>query len=138
MRADLAIQAVHVADMRVDVHIRDQVLPIDYPARPGAAPTPLEALLASLAACAGNSLYAVLKGRMKANVETLRVDARAERRKEHPTSLSAIELTYRLRETRWIPAMVERALDIAENQLCPVLAMLRPGAQITSSFQIDP
>ena len=34
--------------------------------------------------------------------------------------------------------MVERALDIAENQLCPVLAMLRPGAQITSSFQIDP
>jgi uncharacterized OsmC-like protein len=136
MRADLAVQAVHVADMRVDVQIRDQTLAMDYPIKPGGGATPLEGLLGSLAACAGNSLYAVLAGRMRAEVEALSVEARAERRKEHPTALTAIELVYRLRGKSLDAAVVERAVAAAEA-LCPVLAMLRPGTQIATSFRLD-
>jgi hypothetical protein len=32
---------------------------------------------------------------------------------------------------------IDRAIRIAEDQLCPVLAMLRPGTQIISSWQMD-
>jgi uncharacterized OsmC-like protein len=33
--------------------------------------------------------------------------------------------------------MIERAIRIAEDQLCPVLAMLRPGTEIHSTWQMD-
>ena len=136
MRADLSVQAVHVADMRVDVRIRDQTLAMDYPIKPGGGATPLEGLLGSLAACAGNSLYAVLAGRMRAEVKSLSVEARAERRKEHPTILTAIELVYHLRGRSLDSTTVARAVAAAEA-LCPVLAMLRPGTPIATSFRLD-
>src|ERR1700758_2644520 len=64
MRADLSVRAVHRGSMRVDVHVRDHVLAMDYPAEPGKAPTPLEVLMASLAACAANTLNLVLCRKM--------------------------------------------------------------------------
>ena len=136
MRADLQVKAVHRGDMRVDAHVRGQVLAMDYPAEGGASPTPLEVLVASLAACAANTLNLVLCRRMGARLESLEVEARAERREEHPTVLTAIELVYHLRGGAPDAAMIDRAVRIAEDQLCPVLAMLRPGTQITSSWQI--
>ena len=102
MRSDLAVQAVHIADMRVDAQIRDQTLALDYPIKPGGGSTPLELLIGSLAACAANSLYVVLTGKMRAAVEALSVEVRAERRKEHPTILTAIELVYHPGGNRWI------------------------------------
>ena len=45
MRTDLTVRAVHLGDMRIDVHIRGTVLPMDYPAEADKAPTPLEVLL---------------------------------------------------------------------------------------------
>ena len=136
MRTDLSVRAVHIGDMRVDVHIREHVLPMDYPASKGAC-TPLELLLASLAACAGNTLNLVLCRKMGARVASLQVEARAQRREEHPTVLTAIELVYHLRGEGLGQEMVERALRIAEDQLCPVLAMLRPGTEICSSWRMD-
>jgi uncharacterized OsmC-like protein len=137
MRTDLSARAVHLGDMRVDVHVREHVLKMDYPAAEGRDPTSLEALLASLAGCAANTLYLVLCRKLGAKVSSLEVEARAERRAEHPTILTAIELVYHLRGEALDAAMVERAVRFAEDQLCPVTAMLRPGTQITSSWQLD-
>ena len=123
--------------MRVDVQVREQLLQMDYPAAQGASPTPLEVLLASLAACAANTLHLVLCRKMGASIESLQVGARAERRAEHPTVLTAIELVYHLRAQSLASETVDRAIRIAEDQLCPVLAMLRPGTQIISSCAMD-
>jgi len=92
--------------------------------------------MASLAACAGDTLYSVFSRKIGAKVESLTVEAPAHRREEHPTILTAIELAYRLRAEALDSTVVERADHVAEDQLCPVLAMLRPGTQITSSCQI--
>jgi uncharacterized OsmC-like protein len=123
--------------MRVDVHVRDQFLQMDYPARAGASPTPLEVLLASLAACAANTLSLVLTRKMGVAVDSLQVEARAERRAEHPTVLTAIELIYHLRAPALTPETIDQAIRQAEDQLCPVLAMLRPGTAINSSWQME-
>jgi uncharacterized OsmC-like protein len=136
MRTDLSVRAVHIGDMRVEAHIREHVLPMDYPASKGAC-TPLELLLASLAACAGNTLNLVLCRKIGAKVTSVQVEARAQRREEHPTVLTAIELVYHLRGEGLGQDIVERALRIAEDQLCPVLAMLRPGTEIRSSWRMD-
>jgi uncharacterized OsmC-like protein len=122
--------------MRVDVHVRDQFLQMDYPPKVGGSATPLEVLLASLAACAANTLSLVLCRKMGAKVESLQVEARAERRSEHPTVLTAIELVYILRGEGLGAEMVERAVRVAEDQLCPVMAMLRPGTEIRSEWRV--
>jgi putative redox protein len=137
MRTDLAVRAVHLGDMRIDVHIREHILPMNYPAVHGNDPTPLEMLLASLAACAGNTLNMVLCRKMGAKVASLQVEAKGQRREEHPTVFTVIELVYHLRGEELAPEMIERALRIAEDQLCPVLAMLRPGTEIHSTWQMD-
>jgi putative redox protein len=137
VRTDLAVRAVHRGEMRVDVHVREQILKMDYPAAPGKDPTPLEVLLASLAACAANTLHLVLCRKMGVPIESLEVEARAERRAEHPTVLTAIELVYHLRGEGLAAEAVDRAVRAAEDQLCPVLAMLRPGTEIRSEWRVE-
>jgi putative redox protein len=136
MRTDLTVRAVHLGEMRVDVHLRDHVLPMDYPAEADRNPTPLEVLLASLAGCAANTLRLVLCRKMGATVASLEVEATAQRREEHPTVLTEIELLYRLQGEGLSAEVVERAIRVAEDVLCPVLAMLRPGTKITSSWRM--
>lgn len=123
--------------MRVDVAVREHVLAMDYPAVDGKQPTPLEVLLASLAACAANTLSLVLCRKMGATVHSIEVEARAQRRAEHPTVLTAIELAYHLRADDLAPETINLAVRQAEDHLCPVLAMLRPGTEITSSWRMD-
>lgn len=135
MRTDLCVRAVHGGEMRVDVRVREHVLAMDYPAVTGKACTPLEVLLASLCGCAANTLFMVLCGKMNVKLESLEVEARAERRSEHPTILTAIELVFHLCAEFIDPEIVDRALRIAEEQLCPVLNMLRPGVQISSRWE---
>jgi uncharacterized OsmC-like protein len=110
---------------------------MDYPAEAGRKPTPLETLLACLAACATTTLNLVLCRKMGARLHGLEVEARAERRTEHPTVLTEIELVYHLVGEALDPQLVERAIRITEDQLCPVLAMLRPGTRIRSSWIAD-
>jgi len=137
MRTDLSVRAVHLGEMRVDVDVQGHILPMDYPAAEGREATPLEVLLASLAACAANTLNLVLCRKMGAKVTSLEVEARAQRREEHPTILTHIELVYHLRGGGLTPETIDRALRSAEDQLCPVLAMLRPGTEISSTWQMD-
>jgi putative redox protein len=137
MRTDLSVRAFHRGGMRVDVHVRDHVLAMDYPADPGKAPTPLEMLMASLAACAANTLNLVLCRKMGAGVDSLEVSVAAERRADHPTILTRIELGYHLRGKGLDPRQVEQAVRLAEDQLCPVLAMLRPGTTIMSAWDVE-
>ena len=134
MRSDLYVRAVHQGEMRVDVHVREHLLAMDYPAEADRNPTPLEMLMASLAACAANTLNLVLSKKMGVRIDSLEVEARAERRAEHPTVLTDIELVYRLGGEPLDATLVERAVRIAEDQLCPVLAMLRPGTRIRSTW----
>ena len=137
VRTDLCVRAVQLGEMRVDVRVHDQILKMDYPAVSGKDPTPLEMLLASLSACAANTLRLVLCRKMCVPVESREVEARAERRTEHPTVLTAIELVYHLRGEGLAAEMVDRAVRVAEDQLCPVLAMLRPGTVISSSWRVE-
>jgi uncharacterized OsmC-like protein len=138
MRTDLRVRAVHLGGMRVDVHVREHVLPMDYPAEAGKNPTPLESLMASLAGCAAATLNMVLSKKLDIRIDSLEVDVRAERRAEHPTVLTEMEIVYYVGGAEVNPEAVDQAVRIAEDQLCPVLAMLRPGTVIRSSWVSEP
>ncbi len=108
---------------------------MDYPIQTGGAVTPLETLLASLAACSGNSL-ALLLDKAKQPLTGLEVNVHGHRRDEHPTIITDIAIEFVVHGADVEPSAVERAIKIAEEQICPVWSMLKGGSTITSSYTI--
>jgi putative redox protein len=75
---------------------------------------------------------------MGQTVDGLEVTARGTRRDQHPTVLTQISLEFEVRGSGIAPEMVEHALRVAEDQLCPVWAMLKGGTPITTSWNVTP
>ncbi len=116
----------------------DQAIVIDYPPPLGddaGIRGGLELLLMALAACAGQTVVPILR-RMNQPVVGCRVEARGQRRDEHPTVVTDVHLEFSFPGAALDAAAVERAISIAEKQVCPVWAMLKGTTRITSSFQI--
>jgi uncharacterized OsmC-like protein len=138
MSRELTVHATHQGGMHFMAKTRDHVVHVDYPLEEGdqvAGFTSLELLLASLATCCGNTLAVVLR-QMRREFDGIAVTARGSRRDEHPTVLTGIELEIAVRGSAPDQETAERALGIAEAQLCPVWAMLRPGTPITTSVRV--
>ncbi len=138
MSGELMVHAVNEGGMRFAVTAGEHGLTLDYPLGPDdatAGPTPLQTLLGCLAVCSGSTVGLVLR-RMQQPLEGLEVRARGQRRDEHPTVLTDIALEFEVRGAGVSPEAVQRALALAEDQLCPVWAMLKPGTPITTSFVI--
>ena len=139
MPTELQIHAVHEGGLRIRATNGPYTVTTDYPRTPAdtvAGFKPMELLLASLAACTG-SVVASLLARLHQPVVGVEVDARGERRDEHPTVFTKIALDFVVRGAGVDPAAVERAIAHADR-LCPVLAMLKPGTPVTTSFRIVP
>ena len=137
MPSELTLRALHQGGMRVKVETDAHTVMTDYPMQPGQSTegmTSLQLLLASLATCGANGLMILLARRMKLAVTGLEDEARAERRDEHPTVLTRIELLFRIQGRGLEEGQVAQALHIAESQLCPVWAMLKDRTPIQASF----
>lgn len=140
MPTELVVHAVNRGGMIVTAGDDHHTVTMDYP-MPGAESeelaglTPLRMLLASLAACSGNSL-AVLLRKMRQPVAEVEVDARGLRRDEHPTVITEIALEFTVRGAGVEPAAVEKALAISEEQVCPVWAMLKGATPITATYRV--
>jgi putative redox protein len=138
MPTELTIHAVNRGGMVVTAGDGRHTVTMDYP-MPGteseklAGLTPLRMLLASLAACSGNTL-AVLLRKMRQPVGDVEVDARGLRREEHPTVITEIALEFTVHGAGVEPAAVEKALAISEEQMCPVWAMLKDGTPIIATY----
>jgi len=138
MPTELVAHAVHEGGMRFVTTAGEHAVTFDYPFPPGhtaAGPTPLQMLLSSLAVCSGSTIALVL-AKMQLPVKGLEVEARGLRSDTHPTVLTEIALEFAVRGSGLEPSDIERALTVAEDQLCPVWAMLKPGTPITASFRL--
>ncbi len=140
MPSELAIHATYEGGMRVSAGDGEHSVLMDYPLQqdqPVAGMTPLKLLLASLAGCIGNTLPLLLSRRDQ-HLTDLRVGVRAQRRDEHPTVLTSIEVALVLHGEDLDPEVVARAVALAEERLCPVWAMIRSATPITTTCRIEP
>lgn len=94
--------------------------------------TGLEGLLMSLAACSATSVVSLLR-RMHKTVTAFRVEARGDRRDEHPTVLTKIELAFLVDSPDATDAEVARAIQLSEEKFCPVWAMLRGNVEVVAT-----
>ncbi len=139
MATELAVRGVQQGGMRVSAGDGTHEIVMDYPLAEGqvtAGLTPLQTLLASLAACSANSVKVLLERRMNQTVTGLEVQARAQRRAEHPTVLTEIALQFVVRGPALDPGAVARAIKASEEQLCPVWNMLKGSTPITAEFRV--
>lgn len=140
MPTELTLRATHQGGMQVLARTEAHAVATDYPLQPGqetSGMTSLQLLLASLATCSANGVMLILTRRMGCEVTGLTVEARAQRRDEHPTVLTEIELTFRLRGEGLDADRVAKAIELAETQLCPVWAMLKGSTPIRTCFRLQ-
>ena len=139
MPSELVIQADYEGGMKLTAGDGEHTVTMDYPLEPGqtvAGLTPLKLLLASLAGCAGNTVPMLLAKRGQA-LRGLQVTARAERRDEHPTVLTRIDVEFVLHGDDLDPEVVEHCITLADEKLCPVWAMIRPATPIFTTYRIE-
>jgi len=110
---------------------------IDYipPLGDGQGYLPLELVLMSLAACSGGTVGLLLR-KMGKNVAGVTVNARGQRRDEHPASFQRISLEFILTAHDLADSDVEKAIRLSEESVCPVWAMLKHAVEIIPQYKI--
>jgi putative redox protein len=134
---------VTVGDLHGKMHLTGSghtghIVQVDYPPPLGDDNgfTSLELLMVSLASCSAHTIQFLL-GRMGKKLDAMEVNAVGSRRiGEHPTVLTDIALSYSLKGDNLDATAVEKAIRLAEEQYCPVWAMLRNNVAVTWDYSI--
>ncbi len=102
-------------------------------------PTPVEALLASLAACSAIDVVSILeKKRQKLESYQIEVDGdRTPPGSEYPRPFTALRIKHILKGENLDPGAVERAIQLSDEKYCTVLATLRYSPPVTTTWEIS-
>lgn len=97
-------------------------------------PRPLQLMLLSLAGCTSMDVLSILQ-KKREPLQDFQCIVTAEQADTHPKVYTKIHIEYVI--TGDVKEQsVERAIELSEKVYCPAQAMLRPAAQITSSYRI--
>ncbi len=97
--------------------------------------SPTEALLSALAGCMAIDVVLIL-GKMREDLQGLRVRIKGQRRSETPRYFTEAELRFSLRgpvDSR----KAERAIQLSREKYCSVLHTLRDDLQLATSFEVE-
>jgi len=98
--------------------------------------SPMENVLASLAACSSFHVLTILR-KKRQKVTGYFVEATAERREDPPPRVfTKMHLKYVVKGENISPSAVESAIRLSEEKYCSVGGMLKKAVTITSSFEI--
>lgn len=100
----------------------------------GSGPSPMEALLMSVAACTAMDVISILK-KKRAPVERFEVNVTGERAEEHPKRYVKVHIEYVVYGRGVKPRDVERSIELSETKYCGAMASL--NAEITNSYRIE-
>ena len=107
---------------------------IDASAETG--PSPVDTLVSALASCTAVDVVDILAKR-RTPVETLVIDAEAQRFGGVPGRLTAVELVYRMRGAGIERVHAERAIELAVTKYCSVRDSLDPQLPVTWRLELE-
>ncbi len=99
------------------------------------APTPLEMLLVSVAACTAADVVSILE-KQRQSVSDYRVEISGERREENPRAFVKFHVHHIVYGRDVSEQAVARAIELSDTKYCSVAATVRPTAEITTSYEI--
>jgi putative redox protein len=103
--------------------------PVTIDAADAAGPGPMPTLLLAAAACSSSDVVEMMD-KMRVKLAALVVEASGTRREAGPRRYVAMQLTYRLRGDGLDDAKARRAVGLAIEKYCSVIASLAPDIRI--------
>lgn len=100
--------------------------------------SPVEALLASAAACSGMDVLSILeKKRQKVTAYHLEVEGVRSPPGQWPRPFDSLTLTHTLSGQDLDPVAVARAVELSDEKYCTVVATLRRAPTVVSKWKIE-
>lgn len=99
------------------------------------APSPLEMLLVSVAACTAVDVVSILE-KKRQNVTDYKVEITGTRRDEYPRAFTAFHIHHIVYGRSVSEKAVADAISLSDEKYCSVAATVRPTAKITTDFEI--
>lgn len=99
------------------------------------APTPLEMLLVSVAACTAADVISILE-KKRQKISDYKVEIKGERREEYPQAFIKFHVHHIVYGTDVSEQAVAQAIELSDTKYCSVAATVRPTAEIVTSYEI--
>jgi putative redox protein len=99
------------------------------------AATPVELLLIALGSCTAIDVISIMQ-KKRQQVTDYRVEVSGERRAEHPRAFTRMAVRHIVRGRNISEKSLAQAIELSETKYCSVAATLRPGVEISSSYEI--
>ncbi|HEX2640864.1 MAG TPA: OsmC family protein [Pyrinomonadaceae bacterium] len=99
------------------------------------APTPMEMLLTSVAACTAVDVISILQ-KKRQDVTDYNVEITGERADEHPRKFVKFHVHHIVHGRSVSEKAVADAIELSDTKYCSVAATVRPTAEITTSYEI--
>ena len=99
------------------------------------APTPMEMLLVSVAACTAADIVSILE-KKRQKISDYKVEIKGTRREEYPQAFVAFHVHHIVYGTDVSEQAVAQAIELSDTKYCSVAATVRPTAEITTSYEI--
>ena len=100
-----------------------------------AAPTPMEMLLVSVAACTAADVISILEKKRQI-ITRYNVEVTGTRRDDYPRAFTAFHIHHIVHGRSVSEKAVADAIELSDTKYCSVAATVRPTAEITTSFEI--
>lgn len=110
-------------------------LTIDTKGERKSAPSPLELLLVSVAACTAADVVSILE-KKRQKVTDYKVEINGTRREDFPRAFTAFHIHHLVYGRDVSTQAVAQAIELSDTKYCSVAATVRPTAEITTSFEI--
>ena len=116
----------------------DKPIAFDYkpPLGDGQGYNGLELLLMSFAGCSGTA-NALLLRKMGKSISGLKVKANGLRREQPPIKFEKIFLEFHVTSQDAKDTDMQRAIQLAEQSVCPVWQMLKNNVDVTTEYKIS-
>ncbi|MBL8124132.1 MAG: OsmC family protein [Pyrinomonadaceae bacterium] len=99
------------------------------------APTPMEMLLISVAACTAADVSSIME-KKRQDVREYLVEVTGTRVEEHPRKFTAFHVHHIVRGRNVSEQALAHAIELSDQKYCSVAATVRPTAEITTSYEI--
>jgi putative redox protein len=100
-----------------------------------ADPSPTQVLLASVAACTGMDVIAILR-KKRQQVTGYDIDIVGDRADEHPRRFTKMAIVHRFHGVNLSIPAIEEAIRLSEEKYCSVSATLRGSVEIVSRYEV--
>ena len=100
-----------------------------------AAPTPVELLLVSVAACTAADVISIML-KKRQDVTDYNVEVTGDRVEDHPRKFTKFHIHHIVHGRNVSEQALAHAIELSDTKYCSVAATVRPTAEITTSYEI--